>query len=490
MLGHAGRTDRPTRRRRLRIAGLLVAFAAASCGSSGDAETDAAPTTLAEPDATSTTVAEADEPPVTPEPTVPSDALEPSVPAVESSTSLVTTTSAAPTPPPTPQGADLVWGKDATAPDPSWQAPDLGGSYADVAYGTSIRRMTSADGTRFDRNTYSRRQAENADGTMIFTYHGTAEYHVIERAGPSLVRALPIHPDAEPQWHPTNPNLIRYIAGPNSSVGDLELYEIDVTTGESRSIADLTNRIVGLFPQAVFLMDRAEGSPSADGNRYAWMVFDGDGQRVGIVSYDLATDQILGSTDQFEHDPSTLDAISMSPSGRFIVASYWDGVYAYTVDFADRRQLGTKAEHSDIAVNAAGNDSFVHIVFADVEDGGWLVADDLVTGERVRIFDLYDNANTSIHISGKGFDRPGWVIVSTYSCKVPGAWSCDKVMAVELADNGRILNLAHTHNCGEDYWTETHAVTNRDLSRVYFNTDSGSCGIDAEVMEITVPTFG
>ena len=117
------------------------------------------------------------------------------------------------------------------------------------------------------------------------------------------------------------------------------------------------------------------------------------------------------------------------------------------------------------------------------------MAHDLETGEATRIFDIYDDANTSIHISGKGYDRPGWVIASTYNCKVPGAWSCEKVMAVELQPNGRILQLAHTHNCGDDYWTETHAAVNRDFTRVYFNTDSGSCGMDAEVMEITVPAF-
>ena len=71
--------------------------------------------------------------------------------------------------------------------------------------------------------------------------------------------------------------------------------------------------------------------------------------------------------------------------------------------------------------------------------------------------------------------------------KIGSAWL--QVFAAELKPNGRILNLAHTHNCGQDYWTETHAVANRDFTRVYYNTDSGSCGIDAEVMMIDVPPF-
>lgn len=114
---------------------------------------------------------------------------------------------------------------------------------------------------------------------------------------------------------------------------------------------------------------------------------------------------------------------------------------------------------------------------------------DLDTLERTKLFDAYDDANTSMHISGKGYEKPGWVIVSSYNCKVEGAWTCNKVLAVEL-DGGRILNLAHTYNCGEDYWSETQATVNRSFTRVYFNSDGGSCGIDAEVYRLEVPSFG
>ena len=60
---------------------------------------------------------------------------------------------------------------------------------------------------------------------------------------------------------------------------------------------------------------------------------------------------------------------------------------------------------------------------------------------------------------------------------------------MELAEEGRLLNLAHTYNAGDSYWTEPHAVVNRDFTRVYFNSDGGSGGIDAEVYELTLPSF-
>lgn len=430
--------------------------------------------------------------PSTPEPSptaatpLPLPPTPPAPPTASAPTPTSAPTSTAPTP--VPANGELVWGPDPAAPSDTWAQPAVNQSYTDPAYGSTVRRLTSADGTRFNRNTYSRRQAENADGTLFFTYHGEAEYRVYNIATTELVRILDLNPDAEPQWHPTDPNRLRYLAGANSYTGELALYEVNIETGFSTVIADLTDRLAQQLPGALYMIDRAEGSPSADGNHYAWIVYDDAEDPIGIVSYDLATDTILG-TGPLRTDVQNLDWVSASPSGRYVMAGYWDATFVYDADLSDERLVFAGGEHSDIALNSAGNDSYVYIDFTAGPNGGWLVATDLVTLEETRIFDLYDDANTSIHISGKGYDKPGWVVVSTYSCKEPAAWSCHKVMAVELQPNGRILNLAHTYNCGDDYWTETHAVVNRSFTRVYFNTDSGSCGIDAEVMEVLVPAF-
>lgn len=385
---------------------------------------------------------------------------------------------------------ESVWGYDTTLLSPDWTRPDRYQPTIDPAYGTTVMRVTSADGTRFDRNTYSRRQAENVSGTMFLTYHGSAVYHVYERATGALVQSLPIHPDAEPQWHPTDPNLIRYIEGASASSGDLLLSEINVTTGETETIADLGARIQQQFPTAGYMKDRAEGSASADGNRYAWLIYNAAEQIIGMVSYDLATDTVLGmrSADELP-DAGRLDALSMSPTGEYVVTQHANGTYVYDADLSNERLIFRGAEHSDIALGADGGDVYVYIDFTASSTGGWLIATDLDTLTPVLIFDLYNDANTSIHISGKGYNKPGWVVASTYNCHAGFAWSCSKVMAVELVPNGRILNLAHTYNCGENYWTETHAVVNRDFTRVYFNSDSGSCGIDAEVYVVNVPTF-
>lgn len=346
--------------------------------------------------------------------------------------------------------------------------------------------MTSADGTRFNRNTYSRRQAENADGTFFMTYHGDATYNVYSVENAELIAVTPVHPDGDPQWHPTNPDKIRHVAGRNSSSGTLELLESNVSSGTTEVLADLTERVQNIFPAALYMTDRSEGSPSIDGNRYAWIVYNEAEDPVGIISYDLAADSVEGSVPV---DPSVeyrLDYVTASPSGDYVMAGFWEGTFVWDFDMTNERLIFEGGEHSDIAVGPAGNDTYVYIDFTASANGGWVVAVDLVTGETRRYIDLYDGANTSVHFSGKAYDRPGWVVASTYNCKETFAWSCEKVFALNLAD-GTIVNLAHTYNCGDDYWTETHAVTNRDLSRVYFNSDAGSCGINAEVYRIDVP---
>ncbi len=385
----------------------------------------------------------------------------------------------------------LVLGKDETTPSLGWTKPELGFTYLDPSYGTRLTRVTSAGDDRFNRNPYSRRQTENSDGSLFLTYHGSAQYHVYEVCTNELVAELEIHPDGEPQWHSRNPTILRHTTGSNSSVGSLRVQETDVIAGTTETVADLTGRVTRLVPTAKYLSDWAEGSPSGDGNRYAWMVFNQLDQPIGIVSYDLASDTILGVIDlDTSAEVPLIDWVSMSASGEYVVVSGESGTYVYDADLSDRRLVTEASDHADLGYDIDGDDAYIYADFSVTsETSGWLVSVDLETLERTKVFDIYDDGNSSIHVSAKSYDRPGWALVSTYNCKVEGAWTCNKVFAVELVSEGQIVNLAHTYNCGNQYWTETHAVVNRDFSRVYFNSDSGSCGQDAEVFRIDVPSF-
>ena len=100
---------------------------------------------------------------------------------------------------PVPSSGSLVWGYDTTSPDPSWTRPGLYEPYVDAAYGTTITRVTDAGGTRFNRNKYSRHQAESADGKYFMSYHGDGQYHVYER---TTGAASPLRPPLPPGSHP------------------------------------------------------------------------------------------------------------------------------------------------------------------------------------------------------------------------------------------------------------------------------------------------
>src|SRR3546814_15126746 len=72
---------------------------------------------------------------------------------------------------------------------------------------------------------------------------------------------------------------------------------------------------------------------------------------------------------------------------------------------------------------------------------------DIDTGVKTLLFPTYiDGTATAYHISGKAFSRPGWVLMSTYARFGAEKWLHERIMAIELKANPRIINLAHHHS--------------------------------------------
>ncbi|MFY0573518.1 hypothetical protein ACN28S_03365 [Cystobacter fuscus] len=113
----------------------------------------------------------------------------------------------------------------------------------------------------------------------------------------------------------------------------------------------------------------------------------------------------------------------------------------------------------------------------------------LRTGVRTALFSTYlSGTATALHVSGKAFARPGWVVVSTYA-DYGGSlqWLHRKVMAVQLNANPTIYTLAHHRTVSNGYWSEPHASVNRDFTRVVFGSNWGSgsaTDVDTYVVEI------
>jgi hypothetical protein len=380
-----------------------------------------------------------------------------------------------------------VDGADAQRPA-SLPKPARGKPFADAEYKTCIVRVTdhAADQVPgYARNDYSRRQGFNADNSKIVVAAQDGSWHWYDVATRRYGGKLPdLGGDAEPQWHPTKPNILYY--SPPFGIG-MQIRELDVTTGKMRVAADLAKRITALWPTANSAWTKAEGSPSRDARYWALMVDDAKWNGLGLITYDLESDKILASYDFAKHKKGRPDHVSMSPSGTYLVVSWDEGPVAFTRDFANERKLAHKGEHSDLALDDKGDDTYVSIDYE--ARGGPVYMLNLRTGVRTELFSTYiEHTATAIHFSGRAFSKPGWVLASTYG-DYGGAWQWlhGKVFAFELKPHPRVVNLANHHVVYNEYFTEPHASVNRDFTRVVFgsNWETGSkTDIDTYMIEL------
>lgn len=403
----------------------------------------------------------------------------------------------------------LVQGFSTTKPG-NLAKPAKGVPYSDPAYGSCVVRATDHEveaPNGFARNDYSRRQPFNADESKFLIYAQDGYWHLYNAHDMTYIRKLNLGGGStEPQWHPTNPDLL-YIF-PNN--GGLTISTYNVLTDATRVVADFrsVSGIVGLplatsvqtiWPTAARIWTKSEGSPSADARYWGLMVETNDFKPLGMITYDLQTDTITGFFD-FLTDGGGIgrpDHISMSPSGKYIVPS-WNGsgvncdsgllgtlndpcgLMAYSRDFTSAVGLAVRGPHSDIAIDASGNDVIVISNYAT----GYVEMYSLATGAVTNLWPIYiDGASTAMHVSGKNYAKPGWVLVSTYAEKNPNGvdlWYARKIMAVELKKDPRILNIAHTYSLTNSYFSEPHAAVNRDFTKIVFNSNWGT-GLDTDI---------
>ncbi|MCM5680340.1 hypothetical protein M8A51_12450 [Schlegelella sp. S2-27] len=377
-----------------------------------------------------------------------------------------------------------------TAPVPALARPGKGEALLDPVHGSCVVRVTAHDQEPpkgFARNDYSRRQAFNADDTRLLVVAQDGYWHLYDARTLKHLKVLsgPAG-DAEPQWHPTDPALLYYL--PTNGVG-MRLHELNVKTGHSRVVADFGTRLRALWPRAQSAWTRSEGSPSADGRYWAFQVDDDRWQGLGLFTYDLIEDKILATYDFAAHGKVRADHLSMSPSGRHVVVSWNDGPTAFTRELTQPRVLQRVGEHSDIALTADGDDAYVAIDYK-ANDGALFMLN-LRTGQRTDLFPTYvAGTATALHVSGKAYRRPGWVLVSTYADygKAGQQWLHRRLFAVELKAKPRIVHLAHHHSRYAKYWTEPHASANRDFTRLMFNSNWGTASeTDVDAYMVLVP---
>jgi hypothetical protein len=369
---------------------------------------------------------------------------------------------------------------------PAFADPPKGALVSEPTFNTCLTRVTdhaSEPPVNFARNDYSRRQAFNADSSFVLIYDGSGSWHLYDANTWKWVRELtPLAGDAEPQWHPTDPNTLYYLP----INGGTKILAVDVRTNATRTLVDFAGRLP--WAGAAHIWTKSEGSPSEDARFWGFQVEDSGFGLLGFIVWDMMNDKIVGTMASNKRP----DHCSMSATGRWFVISWDDGTWAYSPDFATKKQLHARSEHSDLAIGADGHDYYVSIDYQSNE--GWMFMTDMDTGVRQNLLPTYlAGSYTAVHFSGKAFDRPGWVLVSTYGDGGPAQWLHDKVFVMEMKASPRVYELAfHRSEVGSQYFAEPHASVNRDFTRIMFNSNwgnSGSSDIDAYSIRLPPTAF-
>ena len=398
-----------------------------------------------------------------------------------------------------PADFSLAEGMDNPTP-PSLAKPDKGVVFREPNFNTCVVRATIHDvepPVTFARNDYSRREAFNADNSRLLVYASDGFWHLYDANTLQWVERLegPAG-DAEPQWDPVDPNVFYFV--PINGGKSLRKMHVDTNTWET--VADFSSSLPAWASSAQHIWTRSEGSPSKDGRYWAFQVEDANFGILGFMTWDLQQNQMVGSR-QMTVRPNN---VSMTPSGRWVVSGGdTEGTWAWSPDFSVKKKLHHKVEHVDVAVGVDGHDYYIapdyetdhgDVFAADIDACPSVPADatDAPTCDRIVLFHLYNDGSTAaLHISGKAFNKPGWVLMGTYitTPQRDGVWPwfTDKLFAIEIAPNPRVYNLAYHRVYSDGYWTEPHSSPNRDFTRLMFNTNWGnesSTDVDDYMIEL------
>lgn len=394
--------------------------------------------------------------------------------------------------------------------------PAKGVRFTEPNFKTCVVRATDHKAEppqNFARNDYSRRQAFNANNTYFLIYSDGGAWNLYDANTLQYIRELtPLGGDAEAQWHPTDPNILYYVP----AAGGTKLMKVDVRTNAASVVVDFKNKLPSWANNAAHIWTHSEGSPSADGRYWGFMVQDNSWNVLGYIVWDLQQNKLVGS----RKDNSDLDNVSMSAQGRWFVAN-GDEIWAWSPDFTQKKKLASSGGiHTDLGIGANGHDVFTAVDFtsADGHDGDIYFVDldscpsvsasatSAPICPRTVLFSMYDDGGWATpHFSMKAFNKPGWLLLSLYNAASNSntlPWFHGKVMAIELKTSPKIYPLAYTRRVpvtsGPDrdnanYWAEPHASVNRDFTRIIFNSNWGNsygADVDAYIIELPANALG
>jgi len=386
---------------------------------------------------------------------------------------------------------------------PDLDEPSPRTPYLDPVFGTCVVRVTDRDSDIYTddpspglKNEYSRVQSFNADNSRLLVYGIEGTWYLYDTNTLQPMGQLPL--DTEPRWSASDSDLLYYVT-------ESRLISYNVVSGTAEVAHDFRADLPGQTPAAVWT--RYEGSPSMDSRYWGLMAEDGDWLTSAFIIYDLEEDRIAAIRDvrSWPDVAREIDSVTISPLGNYFLAyldlycergetgddEYPCGLMVYDRDLENGRSLVRIIGHSDTALDANGREV---LVFEGIDDDTISMLD-LGTGEVTILAPIdYTWTGIGLHFSGRAFNKPGWVLVSTHDDDAGShTWMDDKVFAMELKPGGQVIHLAHTHsivneNRNHHYWAEPHAAVNQDFTKVLFTSNWGRVGSAAvEMYIVSVP---
>lgn len=350
-----------------------------------------------------------------------------------------------------PETTSLVSQPVPRLPQPRYLEP-----ITDPVFGTRVMRISdeAAFGESRSRlaHWYSKKSPWNADNTLL-TLDWISPLVVLDAKTFRVLRRLTTTP--EWVWSHTDPNVMYGVIGN-------EFVRIDVRDGSRTTLLQYGSSMS---------LGRNQGMTSYD-DRYVALVVDG----ASWIVFDIVEGRIVAERGGME---GPYGWVTISPSGRFVAVNWWaserhsEGTAAYPLSLAEGRiedgyYVEPTKEHSDLGVDAEGNDVLVYLDFDNGGEVRSVKLDGSNAAEPTRLYARWRPGRWGGHVSCRNTQWPGW-------CFVDGSRegdSYDEVFAIKLDGSKVFRRFAHEHGLANyGYEHQAMAVPNRDGTQVLWASD-------------------
>jgi hypothetical protein len=363
--------------------------------------------------------------------------------------------------------------------------PLPGVQFSDPNFHTPVTRLTDARtaGIHGLFPDYSKRQAWNSNESLMILRTGWGEAHLYNGQNYQFIKVLDGVGGEDVFWHPSNPDLIIY--NPDSV---LHSYNV---------ITDMNSEL-HVFAPYTWANTRGEGNISNDGRYYAvvgqmYNYSTGEVIMHDLIVYDIQEGEVTGSMLLPQEELTGFDWVSISPLGNYVVVDYADeetgryhGVEVYDRNFNFIWQKGLGAGHSDLGLDATGEEVLIMDVYDADANMTHLNKYVLATGTSTRLLSV--SPYFDLHHSCRSMLRPGWVYISTFDyygrlTDNSAGWLPfeDEIFALKMDGSESVERYAHHHsrryspsNPDSDnsvYYAEPHATVSRSGKRILFGSN-------------------